>query len=161
MIIKFILNGEDVTIHAEPETRLIEVLRGNFKLSGAKAGCLSGRCGACFVLLDNRLTPSCLVPVFQVRDREIVTIEGFAQTEEYQDIAAGFAQARVETCGFCDTAKILAAAALLEQTPRPAREDILAAYRDVRCRCTEPENLVAGVMAVAGIRQRRLYGRNG
>jgi carbon-monoxide dehydrogenase small subunit len=157
--IKFILNGEDVSIRAEGETRLIEILRGTFKLMGAKMGCLAGRCGACFVLLDGRITPSCLVPAFQVRDREIVTIEGFIQTDEYHDIVAGFAQAQVETCGYCDTAKILATEALLERVPRPSRQDILAAYRDVKCRCTEPESLVAGVLAIAEIRQRRLYGR--
>ena len=159
MTVKFILNGEDVNVHTAGETRLIEILRGSFRLMGAKKGCLSGRCGACFVLLDGKLTPSCLVPAFQVRDREIITIEGFTQTDEYHDIAEGFAQARVETCGYCDTAKILAASALLERTPRPSWEDILAAYRDVKCRCTEPENLVEGVLAVAALRQRRLYGR--
>jgi carbon-monoxide dehydrogenase small subunit len=159
MTIKFILNGEDVSVKTEGETRLIEILRGSFKLMGAKAGCLSGRCGACFVLFDGRIAPSCLIPAFQVRDREIITIEGFIQTNEYRDIAAGFAQAQVETCGYCETAKVLAAEALLEQIPRPSRQEILAAYRDVRCRCTEPESLVAGVQAVADIRQRRLYGR--
>ncbi|MDR3343153.1 MAG: aldehyde oxidoreductase, partial [Treponema sp.] len=103
--------------------------------------------------------PSCLVPAFRIRDREIITIEGFVQTDEYHDIMAGFAQAQVETCGYCDTAKILAAEALLDQAPRPTRQEILAAYRDVKCRCTEPESLVQGVLAAVDIRQRRLYGR--
>ncbi|MDR3337037.1 MAG: aldehyde oxidoreductase [Treponema sp.] len=159
MIVKFILNGEDVTVRTAAFTRLIDLLRNTFSLTGAKMGCLTGHCGACFVLLDGKASPSCVIPAFSVRNREIITIEGFSQTDEYHDIMAGFEQERVDCCGYCDTGKILAAEALLEKTPRPARKEILAAFDGVRCRCTEPESLVAGVLATAEIRQRRLYGR--
>jgi carbon-monoxide dehydrogenase small subunit len=159
MTINFILNGEDVVIRTEADGRLLDILRGSFKLLGTKTGCLSGRCGVCFVILNSKVVPSCLVPAFQIRNSEIITIEGFSQTDEYQDVIAGFTRAGVECCGYCDSGKILAASALLERIPRPSREEILSAFTGIRCRCTEPETLVEGVLTAADVRQRRLYGR--
>ncbi|MDR0376959.1 MAG: 2Fe-2S iron-sulfur cluster binding domain-containing protein [Spirochaetaceae bacterium] len=159
MTINFILNGEDVMSYSDADARLLDILRRSFNLLGAKAGCLSGRCGACLVILNNKVVPSCLVPAFRVRNSEIITIEGFSQTDEYQDVVAGFSQAGAEWCGYCDSGKILAAGVLLERIPRPSREDILAAFTGIRCRCTEPESLIGGVLAAADIRHRRLYGR--
>jgi carbon-monoxide dehydrogenase small subunit len=159
MTIGFILNGEDVVVRTEADTRLIDILRGTFALLGAKSGCLSGYCGACSVIFNGSVVQACLIPAFRIRGCEIITIEGFSQTDEYQDIALGFAEAGVMSCGFCDTGKILATEALLSRVPRPNREEILAAFDGIRCRCTEPESLVAGVQAVAETRQRRLYGR--
>jgi carbon-monoxide dehydrogenase small subunit len=103
---------------------------------------------------------SCLIPAFRVRGSEIITIEGFSQTDEYQDITAGFFQAGLDTCGFCRTGKILTAMALLERKSRPSREEILLGFDGIRCRCTDPETLVEAISAVAEIRQRRLYGRS-
>jgi carbon-monoxide dehydrogenase small subunit len=160
MTIGFILNGEDVVVRAEADTRLINILRGHFGLLGAKSGCLAGKCGACAVIFNNEVIKSCLIPAFRVRGSEIITIEGFSQTDDYQDIAAGFLQAGLETCGFCRTGKILAAAALLERKNQPSREEILLGFDGVRCRCTDPETLIDAIGAAAEIRQRRLYGRS-
>jgi carbon-monoxide dehydrogenase small subunit len=160
MTIGFILNGEDVVIKTDAERRLVDILRGTYKLLGAKTGCLTGVCGACSVIFNGMVTPSCLIPAFRIRGSEIITIEGFSQTDEYQDIVAGFSQAGVENCGYCDTGKILAVEALLSRVPRPSREVILAAFNGIKCRCTEPDSLVEGTLATADIRQRRLYGRS-
>ena len=159
MTVGFILNGEDVVVQAGADKRLVDILRETFKLLGAKAGCRVGRCGSCSIILNGKVVPSCMVPAFRVRGGEVITIEGFAQTDEYQDIAAGFSLAGVETCGYCDAAKTLAAEALLEKNQRPTREEILAAFDGVLCRCTDPKVLADGVSAAADIRQRRLYGR--
>ncbi|MDR2501146.1 MAG: 2Fe-2S iron-sulfur cluster binding domain-containing protein [Treponema sp.] len=159
MTVNFILNGEDVSLQTEADARLIDLLRKNFTLPGAKAGCLSGNCGLCFVILNGKVVPSCLIPAFRVRGSEIITIEGFSQTDEYQDIIAGFQEAGVACCGYCDSAKILAAQALLERRSRPGREEILDAFSGIICRCTEPESLAAGISATADIRQQRRYGR--
>ena len=160
MTLGFILNGEDVVVKAEADIRLIDILRGHFKLMGAKAGCLSGICGACSVIFNNRVVPSCLIPAFRVRGSEVVTIEGFSKYDEYQDIREGFSQAGVENCGYCDAGKILAVETLLRRNLRPGRDEILAAFRGIKCRCTDPESLIAGVSATSDIRQRRLYGRS-
>ena len=159
MTIGFILNGEDVTVQAGLDKRLVDILRDNFKLLGTKAGCRAGRCGSCSVIFNGKVVPSCLVSAFRVRGGEIITIEGFAQTDEYQDILTGFSRAGVENCGYCDAAKILATESLLERIARPSREDALAAFDGVLGRCPVPRILADGVAAAADIRQRRLYGR--
>jgi carbon-monoxide dehydrogenase small subunit len=160
MTISFIVNGEDAVIRCEAGDRLLDILRGSFGLPGTKAGCLCGRCGACYVILNGKVVPSCLVPAFRLPGSEVITIEGFSQDDGYADIAAGFSQAGVECCGFCDSGKVLIAASLLDRRVRPSREEILSSYTGIRCRCTEPESLVDGVLAAADIRQRRLYGRS-
>jgi carbon-monoxide dehydrogenase small subunit len=168
--INFILNGEDMVINTSPEVRLIDLLREIYGLTGAKAGCRAGVCGVCSVLFKGfsdsgrkdygDVVKACLIPAFRLKDAEIITIEGFSQTDEYRDIVEGFAEAKVENCGFCAAAKILAAEALLVKKPQPLPEDVFLAFQGIRCRCTEPESLVKGVLAAAEKRQWRLYGRN-
>jgi carbon-monoxide dehydrogenase small subunit len=160
MTVGFILNGEDVVVQTAADKRLVDILRESFQLLKTKTGCRSGRCGCCSVLLNGRLVPSCLVPAFKVRGGEIVTIEGFTQTDEYQDIAAGFARSGIETCGYCDTAKIMTAAVLLERIAKPTKDEVLGAFAGNLCRCTNPGQLVDAVQSSAEIRQRRLYGRS-
>ncbi|AEF86636.1 isoquinoline 1-oxidoreductase subunit alpha [Treponema primitia ZAS-2] len=160
MTLGFILNGEDVVVKTEADRRLLDILRNHFKLLGAKPGCLSGVCGACAVILNGKVVSSCMIPAFRIRGSEIITIEGFSQTNEYQDIQEGFSRAGVENCGYCDSGKILAVETLLDKNLRPTREDILEAFSGIKCRCTEPDSLIAGVFATAEIRQRRLYGRS-
>jgi carbon-monoxide dehydrogenase small subunit len=159
MTLGFILNGEDVIVKTEADRRLVDILRGHFKLLGVKADCLSGTCGICSVIFDGKVVPSCLIPAFRIRGSEIITIEGFAQTDEYQDIIGGFARSGLENCGYCDAGKILAAETLLAKTLRPTREEILETFTGIKCRCTDPDALVEGVLATAEIRQLRLYGR--
>jgi carbon-monoxide dehydrogenase small subunit len=160
MTIEFTLNHEQVKIQTAPDTRLIDLIREGFSLIGAKCGCLTGDCGACSVIFNRKVTKSCLIPAFLVQDSTVLTLEGFAKTEDYKDIIQGFAAAGVVTCGYCDSGKILTMEAILAKKPRPgSRKEILAEMRGIRCRCTEPESLVAAVLAIADIRQRRLYGR--
>jgi len=141
MTMGFILNGEDVTVDANPESVLIDILRGNFNLLGAKTGCNIGMCGTCLIIFNGNVVKSCLIPAFKIRGCEIITIEGFSQTLDYQDIVLGFSRAGLEDCGFCGTGKILAAEALLGRNKAPSREEILSAFNGIRCRCTEPEGL--------------------
>jgi carbon-monoxide dehydrogenase small subunit len=159
MTLDFILNGDDVRTRVRTVDRLSDILSEHFGLLGVQSDCRCGRCGRCLVFLDGRLVPSCLVPAFRARGVEIVTFEGFALTDEYQDISGGFAQAGLETCGFCEKAKIMVAAALLERRSRPSRDEILEQYSATPCRCTDPETLVKAVQAAAERRARRLYRR--
>jgi aerobic carbon-monoxide dehydrogenase small subunit len=159
--ISFILNGEDVSAKARSVDRLSDLLRISFGLIGVRSDCRCGRCGRCLVFLDGRLVPSCIVPAFAARGREVVTFEGFSQTEDYIDIAAGFLDAGVSTCGFCEGPKIMAAAALLERSPRPLPREILEHMSSAPCRCTDPDALVRAVQSIAERRARRLYRRAG
>ena len=160
MKIEFILNGEDVTVDAEAGNRLVDILRRRFQLTGTKEGCLNGNCGICSIILNGNVVKSCLVPAFKVQDSEIITIEGFSLTDEYQDIVLGFSEAGLEDCGFCTTGKILAAEALISRNLRPSKEEILKAFFGMKCRCTEPEELIPAVLAATEHRRRRLYGRS-
>ena len=160
MTIGFILNGEDVVIQSEANVRLIDILRFNFGLFGAKAGCLTGKCGFCAVIFNGYISHACLIPAFRVRGSEVITIEGFSQTDEFHDIMTGFTQANVKNCGYCETSKILNAGALLERIKRPSRQEILIAFNGIKCRCTDPEQLVDAIEKTVTIRQRRLYGRS-
>ncbi|MDR2795329.1 MAG: 2Fe-2S iron-sulfur cluster binding domain-containing protein [Spirochaetaceae bacterium] len=155
MTIAFILNGEDVTVDTEPDRRLIDILRSDFKLYGAKCGCLSGVCGACAVILNGSVSSACMVPAFRVRGSEVITIEGFSLTNDYNDIIRGFNLHDVENCGFCGAAKILLTETLLAEKELPQRDEILSAFNSVRCRCTLGQNLADAVIAAAKIRQRR------
>jgi aerobic carbon-monoxide dehydrogenase small subunit len=161
MTINFILNGEDVSAKVRSADRLSDILRDSLGLLGVRSDCRCGRCGRCLVFLSGRLVPSCIVPAFAARGKEIITIEGFAQTEDYIDIAAGFMDAGVVTCGFCEGPKIMAAAALLERDPRPDPETIIEHMSSAPCRCTDPESLVKAIQAVAERRARRIYRRAG
>ena len=158
MKLEFILNGEDVLVQSEAESRLVDILRGSFTLLGTKSGCCIGYCGACMVIFNGAVVKSCLIPALKTQGSEIITIEGFSQTDEYQDILIGFSEAGLEGCGFCHTGKILAAGALIDRNLRPSKDEILPAFSDIRCRCTDPAELVLGVMAAADHRRRRLYG---
>ena len=160
MTIGFILNGEDVVVRTNAESRLVDILRNTFKLLGTKTGCSTGNCGACSIILNGDVAKSCLVPAFKIRNSEIITIEGFSQTDEYQDIIRALSEAGVENCGFCTTGKILAAEALLGRSLRPSKEEILATFQGSRCRCTDPEGLIRVVTMAAEFRRRRLYGRS-
>ena len=164
MTIGFILNGEDVVIRSNPNIRLIDILRSEFGLLGAKAGCLTGKCGFCAVIFNGSVIHACLIPAFRLQGSEIITIEGFSEgfplDDEYQDIVTGFAEAKVQNCGFCNTAVILNAVALLIKNERPSRQEILSAFRGVKCRCTDLDKLEEGVQKAFEIRQRRLYGRS-
>jgi carbon-monoxide dehydrogenase small subunit len=159
MTIGFILNGEDVVVRTGADTRLVNILRDHFGLLGAKSGCLIGNCGACTVIFNGEVAPSCQIPAFRIRDSEVITIEGFSQTDEYQDIAEGFFRSGLETCLFCRNGKILAAEALLERKTRPSRDEILSGFSGIKCRCTDSDSLVNAVIMVADIRRKRLYGR--
>ena len=159
MTLNFILNGEDVITRCEPGVRLIDILRGQFGLFGAKSGCLTGQCGACSVLYNAQVSPACLIPAFKIRGSEIITIEGFSQTIEYEEIIKGFIDSHLGNCGYCESGKILCTEALLVQVPVPSKEEILCGFSGIKCRCTNSERLIKAVNIIAKIRHKRLYGR--
>ncbi|GMO39546.1 MAG: 2Fe-2S iron-sulfur cluster-binding protein [Termitinemataceae bacterium] len=160
MTIGFTLNGENVVTQAGADHRLIDILRSEFNLTGAKCGCLSGLCGSCLVIFNGNIVPSCMVPAFSVRDSDILTIEGFAKTPEYKDIIQGFELASVKNCGYCDAGKILSAekivSCFLSQNIKPKKDEIVLAFQNIKCRCTVLSNLVDGVFQAMQIRERRL-----
>ena len=160
MTISFILNGDDVEVKADAARRLVDILRSDFRLTGTREGCMGGHCGACTIIFNRAIVPSCLIPAFYAQGSEIVTIEGFMQTDEYKDIQKGFKEAGVENCGFCHSAKTFLTESLLERVKLPEKDEIINTFDSVKCRCTSARELSDAVLAAAAARTRRLYGRN-
>jgi isoquinoline 1-oxidoreductase alpha subunit len=132
-MITLTINGTQHTTSAEADTPLLWVLRDEVGLTGTKFGCGEGLCGACSVLLEGRLTRSCVLPVSAVDGKSIVTIEGLSKDKSHPVQRAWVAES-VPQCGYCQSGMILAAAALLNVKPAPTDADIDAAVTNL-CRC--------------------------
>ena len=146
MEIKFNLNGKEVKVDVSPSARLLDVLRINFRLTGTKEGCGEGECGACTVLVNEEPYNSCLTPVINVINKNVVTIEGFRETKAYQVIADAFADMGGSQCGFCTPGMILASYAVLKKNPHPSEEEIRMALSGNLCRCTGYQAIVNAVL---------------
>ena len=156
MIIPFTLNGEKLYLDARSGDRLLHILRQRFELTEVKESCCAGTCGACTVLLNGIAVPSCVIPAFQIRNCEIVTLSYFKKTEDYGDIEKGFSDAGLSLCGFCDSGKILTTYSIIAASERPAKAEICEALEGVSCSCTAEADLVAAVQKAAAYRRKRL-----
>lgn len=130
------VNGEAKKVLAYPMERLLDVLRNNLGLTGAKEGCGEGECGSCSVLLDGILVNSCLIPVAQANGAHIVTIEGMSAHAMMKPLQEAFLECGGAQCGICTPGMILAAVHLLEKKPEPALADIREGLAGNLCRCT-------------------------
>ena len=151
--VSFIVNGKEEKILAHPMERLLDVLRNDLKLTGAKEGCGEGECGSCSVLLDGMLVNSCLVPVAQANGASIVTIEGISTHDFMNPLQEAFLECGGAQCGICTPGMILAAVHLLEKKPEPALADIREGLAGNLCRCTGYMQIFE---AVAKAAQRRV-----
>jgi carbon-monoxide dehydrogenase small subunit len=134
--ISFTVNGEQRTIRAYPMERLLDVLRHQLGLTGAKEGCGEGECGSCSVLLNGELVTSCLVPVLQAQGANIVTIEGVEKNHQMHALQRAFLECGGAQCGICTPGIIMAALHLLNTKPQPTREDVREGLAGNLCRCT-------------------------
>ena len=160
MTVRFNLNEKAVTVNAASESLLVDLLRREFGLSGARPGCMRGQCGNCAVLLDGSLTRACLLPAFRLEGCEIVTIEGFVRSKEFTDIEYGFERVGMDPCRFCISSKILIAHSLLLTELEPSDLEIERATSGVWCRCTSYSSFVNGIRHAAKARKRRYNERN-
>jgi aerobic carbon-monoxide dehydrogenase small subunit len=134
--ISLTVNGERKVVLAFPMERLLDVLRQQLGLTGAKEGCGEGECGSCSVLMDGTLVNSCLVPVLQAEGANIVTIEGLAADAQLQTLQEAFLKCGGTQCGICTPGMILAASHLLNKTPKPTLEEVKEGLSGNLCRCT-------------------------
>ena len=144
---RFRLNGREVSAPLSAR-RLLDVLRIDFGLTGTKEGCGEGECGACSVLIGERVVNSCLVPVSQVDGCEVTTIEGLASPA----LARAFVEEGGAQCGICTPGMMCAAEALLRACPRPTIDQVRAALAGNLCRCTGYTKIFAAVLRAAGER---------
>jgi len=145
MIIDFILNGHPAQIESAPDRRVIDILREDLGLTGAKEGCGTGECGACTILVNKTAKLACLMIAAQIDGQEIITIEGMAQPEGLHPLQKAFVDSGAVQCGFCTPGMVMAWAALLEHDPAPSDDEIRAALSGNLCRCTGYQKIVDGV----------------
>jgi carbon-monoxide dehydrogenase small subunit len=147
--IRLSINGREETIEAPPIKRLLDVLREDLHLTGAKEGCGEGECGACAVLINGDLINSCLVPVLQAEGAEITTIEGLVFDEKLHPIQQCFLEEGGAQCGICTPGMILATHHLLEKHPQPTLLQIQEGLNGNLCRCTGYMRIFNAVQQVA------------
>lgn len=143
----FHVNDQSVELESHPMARLLDVLRTQLHLTGVKEGCGEGECGACAVIIDDRLVNSCLVPAIQIAESRIVTIEGLAVDGQLHAIQQAFIDHGGAQCGICTPGMILAAAELLRRHPNPTAADIREGLAGNLCRCTGYMRIFESVLA--------------
>ena len=136
MKFSFQINGVEREIDAQPMKRLLDALREDLRLTGTKEGCGEGECGACSVIVDGEVINSCLTPVCQTQGAKIITVEGLARDGRLDPLQQAFLECGGAQCGICTPGMLIAARALLDTNPHPARDEIKEAIAGNLCRCT-------------------------
>lgn len=147
--IQFVLNGREVAYTGSAADRLLDVLREFFRCTSVKCGCKEGECGACSVLINHTLYNSCCVAMGAVEGADVVTLEGFRETERYAVLEKAFGSVSAVQCGFCTPGMLLAAEALLSKNPHPDEEKIREGLSGNLCRCTGYNAIVNAVKQAA------------
>ena len=147
--VEFVVNGEARKVTTDPERPLLDVIREDLKLTGAKYGCGEGQCRACTVLMDGRPITACDTPIAKADGARIVTIEGLAEGDALHPVQEAFIAEGAMQCGFCVTGMILTAVALLEENPSPTDAQIVEWMNGNLGRCCGYPNLVNAVRRAA------------
>ncbi len=150
LVITLNVNGHRYDLAAEPHRTLLSVLREDLGLTGTKQNCLEAECGVCTVLVDGQAVNSCIYPVLHAVGKEVTTIEGLAVGGELHPMQRAFLQFQAVQCGYCIPGMIMSAVALVNETPNPTDEDILAGLSGNLCRCTGYAKIIEAVHAAAG-----------
>jgi len=133
-MIKFELNGRQISVDADPDMPLLWAIRDEIGLTGTKFGCGIGACGACTVHIDGTATRSCITYLGDVEGQSVTTIEGLDEKGNHP-VQEAWRNLRVPQCGYCQSGQIMQAASLLKDTPNPSDEDIDAVMTGNLCRC--------------------------
>lgn len=148
------INGEPVEFLCDGSQTLLSAVRDSVGLTGTKEGCSTGDCGACSVLLDGRLVPSCLVLAAEAQGRAVTTIEGIAQDGKLHPVQQQFLEHAALQCGICTPGFIVAAKALLDANPTPTETEARFWLAGNLCRCTGYDKIIRAVMDAAAETQK-------
>jgi carbon-monoxide dehydrogenase small subunit len=152
--VEAVINGEPVEFLCEGHETLLTALRDSVGLTGTKEGCSTGDCGACSVLMDGRLVPSCLVLAAEAQGRSVTTIEGIAQKGALHPLQTQFLEHAALQCGICTPGFIVAAKALLDANPTPTETEARYWLAGNLCRCTGYDKIIRAVMDAAAETQK-------
>ena len=148
-LIQLRVNGELHEVIVEPWRTLLEVIRDNIGLTGAKEACSTGECGACTVLLDGKPVNSCLLLAVEARGKDVLTIEGLSQGTRLHPLQDAFIRHGAIQCGFCTPGMLLSAKALLDNNPQPNEKEVREAIAGNLCRCTGYNKIVEAILEAA------------
>ncbi len=143
------VNGRERAVTTDPNRPLLDVLREDLDLTGAKYGCGKGQCGACTVLLDGKSAQSCIMPVSKAEGKKITTIEGLADGERLHPVQEAFLAAGAMQCGYCTPGMILKTVALLEEHPQPTDRQIVEWMDGNICRCNGYVKILSAIRRAA------------
>lgn len=147
-MVNLTINGRQYAVDAEPDTPLLFILRDTLGMTGTKYGCGIAQCGACTVHLDGQATRSCQVPLESVGTQAVTTIEAIERDEVGRKVVEAWVTLQVPQCGYCQSGQVMAATALLKQTPHPTDGDIAEAMTNL-CRCGTYNAITAAVRQAA------------
>lgn len=147
--INITVNNKPYKLSVEPNQTLLEILRIQWGLTGAKVGCNMGDCGACTVIMDGKPVNSCLVLAVQANGRNILTIEGVETEQGIHPLQQAFIDKGAIQCGFCTPGIILSAKSLLENNPEANEKEIREAISGNLCRCTGYQKIVEAIQSVS------------
>ena len=147
-MIQITVNGISHQLDTEPDTPLLWAIRDVIGLTGTKYGCGMAQCGACTVHLDGQAVRSCVTPVSAVQGKPVTTIEGL-DSKTAEAVQTAWEKLDVVQCGYCQSAQIMAATALLTENPQPSDADINAAMSGIICRCATYVRIRAAIKAAA------------
>jgi len=148
--VNFTLNGKETKISCDPNKTLLDVLRDDLRLTGAKDACGGeGECRACTVIFNGKPVNSCLIFIGQVMGQKITTIEGLSVKGVYHPVQKAFVEAGAVQCGYCTPGAVLAAKALLDRNPQPSYQEIRDGLSGNLCRCTGYNKMVDAVQLAA------------
>src|ERR1051325_1864115 len=147
--VPFTLNGKPQRVATDSRRTLLEVLREDFDLTGAKYGCGEGQCRACTVLLDGNAVRSCQTDIGEVAGMKVETIESLAVEGKLHPVQEAFVQEGAMQCGYCVPGMVLSTVALLKKIPNPTRDDIVEALNGNLCRCCNYVNILNAVERAA------------
>jgi xanthine dehydrogenase YagT iron-sulfur-binding subunit len=153
------VNGRRRRLHVEPRWSLLYVLREKMGLTGTKAGCERGECGACTVLIDGHPRYSCLTLAVEAEGREITTLEGLMEGEELGPVQKAFVEHDAFQCGYCTPGQVMAAEGLLRSNPNPSLEEIRLGMSGNLCRCGVYPNIFRAVRRAAELKRNKRGGR--
>jgi nicotinate dehydrogenase subunit A len=149
MAITVKVNGVTRSVDAEPDAPLLYVLRNDLELNAAKFGCGLAQCGACTVLIDGVAARSCVTPVGQVAQSEVITLEGLGSISNLHPLQQAFIDEQAAQCGYCTNGMIMTAKALLDRNPRPTEAQVRDELAGNLCRCGTHNRIVRAVLRAA------------
>lgn len=149
--VNFFLNDDHVELYVDANKTMLNVLRDELCFTGTKEGCGAGECGACTVIVDGKPINACLVLAPEMDGMHITTVEGLSRGGELSPLQRAFVDHAALQCGFCTPGFLMSATALLNENPKPTREEIVKAISGNLCRCTGYIRIIEAIEDVAGM----------